>query len=67
MAIWNVYDSKIIEEVVGVVTLDGQEQPPKKAPTVSVADYVRVQAARMQRKQRLGLGATSEKSSPAKS
>jgi len=46
MAIWNVHNPQIIEDVIGSVTLEGEEKPPKKAPTMSVENYVRIQASK---------------------
>jgi len=42
MAIWNVYDTKIIADVVGQVDAEGNEKEPKKPKDMSVANYVRI-------------------------
>lgn len=52
MAIWNVADTKIISDVIGSVTEDGQQQPPKMKKTMSVANFVRIKASRIHKQER---------------
>jgi hypothetical protein len=52
MSVWNVYDTKIIKNVLGTIDKEGNPIGPKKAQDNSVSDYVRKAAVRAQISQR---------------
>lgn len=52
MAIWNVYDTKLISDICGTVEPTGEEIPPKKGHDVSVSTYVRKKASKTHLKMR---------------
>ena len=52
MAVWNIHDTKLIQNVCGTVKEDGSEVKPKLPKDMSISCFVRKTASKVHKKER---------------